>query len=92
LGSGYQWLLKLSRPATIGAVVPQVMQTDDVLKKYANDFSMATMQKWYKTLDKGNNLFYFIYTLREKGELCLQKAQHRQQDQDSASRGQSCDI
>jgi hypothetical protein len=55
LGSGYQWLYKLSRPTTIGALVLQVMQTDDVLKKYANDFSLVTMQKWYKALDKGNN-------------------------------------
>ena len=56
LGSGYQWLAQLSQGSTVGALVPQVMESNEVLKKYAAVFSMANMQKWYKTLSKGMNI------------------------------------
>jgi hypothetical protein len=56
LGSGYQWLPDLSRASTIGALFPQVMETDEVLKKYAKDFSLVTVQQWYKNLPKGKSV------------------------------------
>jgi hypothetical protein len=46
-------LPKLSDPSTIGALVSNVMQSDSSLKNYATEFSLATMQKWFKGLSKG---------------------------------------